>query len=92
MVEFKFNIGDQVRLKKGNTIHTIVKREITIWKAELTNNDDDLGYVTFKEKDITPELEEKLVNKSYSIGYRIQSTIGKGKRQNVTERMICKVN
>lgn len=81
MVEFKFNIGDQVRLKKGNTIHTVVKREITII--------EDDGYVTVKEKDITPEL---IINKSYIIGYRIQSTIGKGKRQNVTERMICKVN
>jgi len=81
MVEFKFNIGDQVRLKKGNTVHTVVKREITIM--------EDDGYVTVKEKDITPEL---LINKSYIIGYRIQSTIGKGKRQNVTERMICKVN
>lgn len=80
MVEFKFNIGDQVRLKKGNTIHTVVKREITIM--------EDDGYVTVKEKDITPEL----INKRYVIGYRIQSTIGKGKRQNVTERMICKVN
>lgn len=81
MVEFKFNIGDQVRLKKGNTVHTVVKREITII--------EDDGYVTVKEKDITPEL---IINKSYIIGYRIQSTIGKGKRQNVTERMICKVN
>lgn len=81
MVEFKFNIGDQVRLKKGNTVHTVVKREITII--------EDDGYVTVKEKDITPEL---IINKSYIIGYRIQSTIGKGKRQNVSERMICKVN
>ena len=81
MVEFKFNIGDQVRLKKGNTIHTVVKREITII--------EDDGYVTVKEKDITPEL---VINKHYIIGYRIQSTIGKGKRQNVTEKMICKVN
>ena len=28
MKEYKFEIGDMVRLKKGKTIHIVVKREI----------------------------------------------------------------
>ena len=33
MKEYKFEIGDMVRLKKGKTIHIVVKREI--WGDDL---------------------------------------------------------